>query len=325
MLRKYSGALLIGGVCAAVMGVAQQAGAADSYPARPVRMVVPFAPGGSDIVARMLAPKFSERLGQSFVVENRPGAASVVGTEIVAKSQPDGYTLLFCTASLATTAAFMKKLPYDPVQDLAGIGQVGWVPFVLVTHPALPVKSVKEFIALAKKRPGDLFYSSPGVGGIGHLVNEYFNKKVGIKTTHVAYKGSGPSITALLVGEVQFGMFNSSAVLSFVRSEKVRPLGVAAEARISYAPDLPTLRELGVDLVGGPWYGMVAPRGTPQQVIDLLNRELGVIVKMPDIAEKLAGRGLIVQTRTPKDFENFIRSDIGQWQDVMRTAGLKQE
>jgi tripartite-type tricarboxylate transporter receptor subunit TctC len=326
-MMKYSRCLLIGGICAAIAPGAQPVGAAEStpYPVRPVRVIVPFAPGGSDIVARMLAPKLSEKLGQSFVVENRPGAASILGTEIVAKSTPDGYTILFCTSSLATTAAYNKKLPYDPVRDFAGVAQVGAVPFVLVTHPALPVTSVKAFIALAKKRPGELFYSSPGTGGIGHLVNEYFAKQVGIKITHVAYKGTGPSMTALLTGEVQFGMPNISGALAMVRAKKVRTLGVAAEQRLSFAPELPTLRELGVDLVAGPWYGIVAPRGTPRHAIDLLNREVSALVKGAEMGEKLAARGVVVQTRSPQEFADFIKADIENWRGVMRAAGIEQE
>ena len=299
--------------------------AAEGYPLRPVRIVVAFAPGGSDIVARMLAPKLSEKLGQAFVVENRPGAASVLGSEIVANAAPDGYTILFCTASLATTAAYNKKLPYDPVRDFSAVARVGEVPFVLVTHPALPATSVKAFIALAKTRPGELFYSSPGIGGIGHLVNEYFAKQVGIKITHVAYKGTGPSITALLTGEVQFGMPNISGALGILRSQKLRTLGVAAEQRLSFAPELLTLREAGVDLVAGPWYGIVAPRATPQHAISLLNREVNALVRDADMGGKLAARGVVVQTGTPQEFADFIKTDIEKWRGVMRSAGIPQE
>ena len=306
------------------------AGAAQSpsgagYPARTVRVVVPFAPGGSDIVARMLTPRLSEKLGQSFVIDNRPGGASVLGTQIVAESPPDGHTLLFCTASLATTAVYMKKLPYDPTQDLVGVARVGWVPFVLVLHPALPVRSVKEFVALAKKRPGELFYSSAGTGGIGHLVNEYFAKQVGIKVTHVAYKGTGPSLTALLSGEVQFGMPNISGALTIVRANKVRSLGVAAAQRLAFAPELPTLRELGVNLVEGPWYGIVAPRGTPAPVIDTLNREVTALVTTAEMVEKLGDRGVVVETASPQAFSDFIKADIQKWRSVMIAAGVPQE
>ena len=295
------------------------------YPTRSVRVVVPFAPGGSDIVARMLTPKLSEKFGHTFVIDNRPGAASVLGTQIVAESAPDGHTILFCTSSLATTAVYYRKVPYDPVQDLAAVARVGWVPFVLVVHPALPVRSVQEFIALAKRRPGELFYSSAGTGGIGHLVNEYFAKQVGIKVTHVAYKGTGPSLVALLSGEVQFGMPNISGALTIVRAKKVRSLGVAAPQRLPFAPELPTLSELGVNLVEGPWYGIVAPRGTPQPVIDALNREVTALVKTPDMTEKLGDRGVVVETASPIEFTEFIKADIRKWRGVMTAAGVLQE
>ncbi len=298
---------------------------AGAYPTRTVRVIVPFAPGGSDIVARMLAPRLSDKLGQQFVVDNRPGAAAVIGSDIVAKAPPDGYTVLFCTASLATTAAYMKKLPYDPVTDFAGVAQVGWVPFVLVTHLSLPVKTVKEFVALAKKRPGELFYSSPGTGGIGHLANELFAKQTGIKITHVGYKGSGPSLIALLSGEVQFMMPNISAGLGVIQAGKVRTLGIAAPSRVPLAPELPTLREAGVDLVSGPWYGVVAPRGTPQTIVDTLNREINAVVKTPDMDKKLAAQGVLVHLMTPQQFTAHIKSDIEKWRDVMRVAGIPQE
>jgi tripartite-type tricarboxylate transporter receptor subunit TctC len=288
-------------------------------------MVVPFAPGGSDIVARMLAPKLSEKLGQPFVVENRPGAGSVVGSEIVAKAAPDGYTLLFCTSSLSTTAAYLKKPPYDAVHDFAGVAQIGWLPFALVAHPALPVKTVKEFIALARRKPGELFYPSPGTGSIGHLVTEFFAKEVGIKVTHVAYKGSGPMITALLTGEVQFAMPNVSAALAVIRAGKVRTLGVAAPERIALAPELGTLRENGVDLVAGPWYGVVAPRGTPQPIVDLLNRDITALVQSPDMREKLTARGMVVEALAPSAFAAVIKADIEKWSGVMRAAGISQE
>jgi tripartite-type tricarboxylate transporter receptor subunit TctC len=295
------------------------------YPSRSVRMVVPFAPGGSDIVARMLTPKLSEKLGQAFVVDNKPGAASVLGSDIVAKAAPDGYTLLFCTASLAATAASNKKLPYDPVRDFDPIAQVGTVPFVLVTHPSLPVKTVREFIALAKRRPGEMMYSSAGTGGIGHLVVEYFAKEAGFKVTHVPYKGTGPSITALLSGEVQFAMPNISGALGIVRANKVRTLGVAAERRLSFAPDLLTMRELGFDLVAGPWYAMVAPRGTRPDIIELLNREVSTMVTGTDMGDKLAARGMVVETRTPQSLANYIKSEIDKWRGVMRAAGLQPQ
>jgi tripartite-type tricarboxylate transporter receptor subunit TctC len=296
-----------------------------AYPARAVRMIVPFAPGGADIVARMMTPKLSEKLGQSFVIENRPGAGSVLGTDLVAKAPPDGYTVLFCTASHAANAVFLKKLPYDPLRDFESVASIGAVPFVLVTHPALPVKSVKEFIAFAKARPGQLFYSSAGTGGIGHLANELFAKEAGIKVSHVPYKGTGPMVTALLVGEVQFAMPQISGALATIQAGKVRTLGIAATQRMPMAPGIPTLRESGIDHVSGTWYGVLLPRGAPRQVIEVLNREVNALLKDVAFREQLTARGLIVDVMSPPEFAAFIKTEIGKLAGVMRAAGIPQE
>ncbi len=296
-----------------------------AYPAKSVRIVVPFAPGGSDIVARMLAQKLTEKLGQSFVVENRAGAASVVGTDVVAKAPADGYTVLFCTASHAANAVFLRKLPYDPVRDFEAVASIGAVPFVLVTHPALPVKSVKEFVAFAKARPGQLFYSSAGTGGIGHLANELFAKEAGIKVSHVPYKGTGPMLTALLIGEVQFSMPQMSGALAMIQTRKVRTLGIAASQRVPMAPEIPTLRESGVDHVSGTWYGVLAPRGAPRQAIDVLNREINAQLKDAAFREQLTARGLVEDIMAPQEFAAFVKAEINKWGGVMRAAGLKQE
>jgi tripartite-type tricarboxylate transporter receptor subunit TctC len=290
-----------------------------------VRLVVPFAPGGADIVARMMAPKLSEKLGQSFVIENRPGAGSVLGTDLVAKASPDGYTVLFCTASHAANAVFLKKLPYDPVRDFESVASIGAVPFVLVTHPALPVKSVKELVAFAKARPGQLFYSSAGTGGIGHLANELFAKEAGIKVSHVPYKGTGPMVTALLVGEVQFAMPQISGALATIQAGKVRTLGIASAQRMQMAPEIPTLRESGVNHVSGTWYGVLLPRGAPRQAIEVLGREFNAQLKDPAFRDQLTARGLIVDIMSPQEFAAFIKAEIGKLAEVMRAAGIQQE
>ena len=228
--------------CALVVFAADGIHAADSpgaktgYPTRPVRLIVPFAPGGADVPARMLAQKLGEKFGQPFVVDNRPGAASVLGADITAKAAPDGYTLLFATASHAVTVGYYEKLPFDPIKDFAPIASVGSVPFSLATHPALPASSLKEFVALAKAKPGQLNYSSPGTGGIGHLANVLLAKQTGIQVTHVAYKGTGPAVTALIAGEVQFAMPNLIGALPHLKSGKIRVLGVAAAQRAPSAP-----------------------------------------------------------------------------------------
>ena len=310
---------------AALVANAQVTVPRDNYPNRAVRIIVPFAPGGSDIAARMLAQKLTDKLGQSFIIDNRPGAASVLGTDVAAKSAPDGYAVLFCTASHSVTAAYYRKLPYDPIRDFAAVGSVGSVPFVLATHPALPVRTVKEFVALAKARPNELFYASPGTGGIGHLANELFARRTGIRVTHVGYKGTGPMLTAMLSGEVQFALPNLSGALELLRAGRLRSLGVAAAQRSPLAPDLVTLREAGVDLVSGTWYGMMVPRGTPQHVVDLLSREVTALLRTSDLREQLMGRGIVVEISTPPEFTEFVRAEIAKWTGVMRESGIPQE
>jgi len=307
------------------LGAPLLAAAAELYPGRTVRMIVPFAPGGSDISARILAQKMTEKLGQPFVVENRGGAAGMLGAEVAAKSAPDGYTVLFCTASHAVTAVYFRKLPYDPIRDFAAVGSVGSVPFVLVTHPALPVKSIKEFVALAKSKPGQLFYSSPGTGSIGHLANELFAKQTGVRVTHVGYKGTGPALTALLSGEVQFAMPNITGALAQIRAGKLKTLGIASAGRTPLAPDLVTMREAGVDLVSGTWYGVLAPRGTPQAIVDIFNREMTALLKTVELRDQLVARGVVVEVMTPQEFAGFVRAEIDKWGGVMKDARIQQE
>jgi len=295
------------------------------YPARAVRVIVPFAPGGADVSARLVAQKLTEKLGHPFVIDNRPGAASVLGTDVAAKAPPDGYTLLYCTASHAVTAVYYRKLPFDPVRDFAPVASVGSVPFVLVVHPSLPAKSVREFVALAKSRPGELFYPSAGTGGIGHLTQELLAKRTGIRVTHVAYKGTGPSVTALLSGEVQFGMPNLVGALTQIRAGRLRPLGVAAAQRSPLAPDLVTLKEGGVDLVSATWYGVLVPRGTPQEVIELLSREIAGMLRNADFREQMANRGVAAEIMTASEFGDFVRAEIAKWGGVMKDAGIRQE
>jgi tripartite-type tricarboxylate transporter receptor subunit TctC len=303
-----------------------EAASAASYPGRPVRLIVPFAPGGSDVPARMLAQKLGEKLGQPFVVDNRPGAAGVLGTDLLAKAPADGHTLIFSTGSHTVTAVYYQKLPYDAMKDFAPVASVGYVPFVLVTHPSLPAASIKEFVALAKARPGQLNYGSPGTGGIGHLVHVLLAKQAGIAITHVAYKGTGPGVTALLSGEIQFMMPNLIGALPHVRAGKLRALGVAAAQRSPLAPDIPTIAEGGVSGVeAGTWYGILSPRATPQTVVEQLNREISAILRTPAFRDQLATVGVVPEIRTPQAFAAFIRADRDKWAGVMKYSGMKQE
>jgi tripartite-type tricarboxylate transporter receptor subunit TctC len=296
------------------------------YPVRPVRVIVGFAPGGSDVPARMLAQKLADKLGQPFVVDNRPGASGVLGTEITSKAPPDGYTINFMTASHAVTPTYYEKLPYDPINGFASIGRVGSVPFTLAVHPSMPASNVKEFVALAKSKPGQLNYASPGTGSIGHLANELLAKQTGIKVTHVAYKGTGPAVTAVLAGEVQFMMPNLIGALPHAKSGKLKLLAIAADQRSPQSPDTPTLAESGVKgAESGTWYGLLAPRGTPATVVQFLNRELNAQLESTALRQQFASIGVTPESGTPTEFMAFIKSEIEKWAAVAQFAGMTKE
>lgn len=319
-------ALLGGLLLAAAATHVYAASGAAPYPTRPVRLIVPFAPGGSDIPARMLAQRLSEKLGQSFVIDNRPGASGVVGADIAAKAAGDGYTLLFATASHAVTPSYYEKLPYDPIKDFVSIGNVGSVPFSLSVHPSFGASSMKEFVAISRAKSGQMNYGSAGTGGIGHLSVVLLLKQIGAQATHIAYKGTGPAVTALLTGETQFGMPNLVGALPHMRSGKLRVLGVASEKRAPSAPDVPTFAEGGVrGAESGTWYCMLAPRGTPQGVVDALNREINAALATQGLRDQLATVGVITESGTPRELDAFIRAEMEKWGGVAKYAGMKKE
>ncbi len=290
------------------------------YPSRPIRVVIQFAPGGSDVVARILCQKMSESLGQPLVIDNRPGAAGVIGANIVAKAAADGYTTLFATASFAVTAAFNKQLPYDSIKDFDSIGFIGSQPFMLVVHPSVQASSVKDFIALSKARP--LNFASAGTGGIGHLTQELFNHLTGIKATHVPYKGTGPMVTAVIAGEVPAAMINISGAWGHVRGGRLKALGVSSLKRTAFAPELPTIAESGLPgYESGTWYGLTAPRATPASAISLLNREIAAALKT-DTREKIAALGVDVAPSTPGEFTDYMRAEVAKWSKIIKVAGI---
>ena len=296
------------------------------YPSRPVRLLIGYAPGGSDIPGRMLAQKLAEKFGQPFVIDNRPGASSVLATDLLSKAPPDGYTLIFSTAAHAVTAVYYQKLPYDPIRDVTPVSRVGSVPFVLVTHPSFPATTLKEFVAVARQKPGQLNHGSAGTGGIGHLAQALFCKQAGIEARHIGYKGTGPAVMAIVSGEIHFGMPNLIGALPQVRAGKLRAFGTATAARTTFAPEIPTLAEGGVPGVeAGTWYGINAPRGTPQTVVAQLNREIVGILESPAFREQYATLGVVTEPSTPQEFAAFIRSEIEKWGGVMKFAGMKQE
>lgn len=297
------------------------------YPARPVRLVVPFPPGGgTDTMARTIAPKLSEALGQQVVPENRGGAGANIGAEIAAKSPPDGYTLMLATITNAIGATLYTRLNYDLVRDFSTITRLATTPHILVVHPSVPVKTVKEFTALARSRPGQLTYSSSGAGSAAHLAGELFASLTGTKMVHVPYKGGGPSMIALVAGEVSVCFATMPSAVGYVRAGRLRGIAVTTDRRSPAMPDLPTIAETGVKgYEAGSWYGLSAPAGTPKPIIDRLHGVTLKVMALPDIQERLAKSGFEVVTSTPEEFGAFTRSEIQKWGKLVKATGLKAD
>ena len=316
--------VLLAAVACVATGVMAQTGA---FPDRPLRIVVPFAAGGNvDIVTRIVAGGLSEALGQSVVVENKAGANGVIGAEAVARSAPDGYTLFIATAeTMALNPFLMKTVPYDPIKDFAPIGLMDDFPFTLTVNPQLPVKTVADFIAHARANDGKLNFSSWGTGSIGQIAFEQFKQATGIRMEHVPFKGAAPAIMAVATGEVQAFMATLSVARPQAASGRVKILAITTAERDPTAPDIPTLRELGVDVVIRGWHILVAPSATPPAVVSRLNTALVSTVNRRDIADKLVGVGVRPVTSTAEEAQAMIRSENARWRDVARKAGLKAE
>ena len=299
--------------------------AAQTWPARPVRIVAPFPPGGgTDTVGRLLAQKLAEQTGGSFVVENRPGAAGVLGAEFVARSAPDGHTLLISAPEMSINPSMRSKVPYDALKDFATISQLTAGQFMLACHPSVPVRSVKQLIALAKSRPGQLNYSSSGTGGINHLAGELLQSMAGFRWVHVPFKGAGPAIVAAISGEVDFVFAATTGLVGHARAGKVRPLAVTGRKRFGELPDVPTMAEGGVagyDVSG--WYGFYAPAGTPAAIVRRLHAEAKRGLNSPEVNDKLQKAGNEVVTSTPEEFGAFLRVEIAKWAKVVKEAGLR--
>ena len=302
--------------------------AADAYPAKPVRFVVAFPPGGgTDIIARAIAQKLAERIAQQVVVDNRPGAGGNIGTDIVAKSAPDGYTMLMGSAGpLAINASLFGKMPFDPIKDLAPVTLAASTPNVLVVHPSLRAATVKELIALAKARPGEINFASSGHGTPAHLAGELFNSMVGVKMVHVPYKGAAPALADLLGGQVQLMFSTMPPALPHVKDGKLRALAVTSAKRSPAAPDLPTLDEIALPgFEANTWHGVVVPAGTPRAIIARLNREIVAILHLPDVVERFSSQGAEALGSTPEEFAAYIRSETLKWAKVVRDSGAKAE
>lgn len=316
-------------LCAGIAPVfAASAGAAQStYPDRPIRWILPIAAGGGvDTLARTIQAGFVESIGQQVVIDNRPGGSSVIGTEITARAAPDGYTLLFITTTHTVNPSLIPKLPYDTLRDFAAISLLVAQPNILVVHLALPVKSVKELIALAKSKPDTISFASGGNGSQPHLTGELFKSVAGIQITHVPYKSTGPALIDLLGGHVQMMFVGPLAVDQHIKSGRVRALAVASTRRLSIHPDVPTTAEAGVQgLESGTWYGMVAPARTPQPVLDRIHAAIARTLQLPDVKARLLAQGVDIIGSSPQQFSVYLKSEIAKWAKVIKDANVRPE
>lgn len=301
---------------------------AQAWPGKPVRIIVPFPPGGGvDFIARVVGKHLAERLGQQLVIDNRAGANGIVGLEVLRNAPPDGYTIGAASQGpLAINPSLYPKLPYDTLRDFAPISNMVLFPLMLVVHPSLPVKSVRELIALARARPGEIAYSSPGIGNTGHLAAELFNFMAKVKTTHVPYKGTAPANAAVLGGEAHITFSSIPSVIQFVRAGRLRALGVGQAQRIPTMADIPTIAEMGIPgFEAYAWGGMLAPAATPRDLVVRLNREIVTILTQKEVADMLLREGTIPVPGTPEEFGHYIRSEIEKWGRIVRMANIKGE
>jgi tripartite-type tricarboxylate transporter receptor subunit TctC len=315
----------LGAVLGAVLSVAATGPAwSQAWPAKPVRVVIVFPPGGSnDVVGRIVFQKMSEQMGQQFVIENRGGAAGSLGAAVVAQSPPDGYTLMVQSTTHVANAHMYKDLPYDTLGDFIGITPLAKQVGILVVHPSLPAKSVEAFIALAKKRPNDIVYGHAGYGSYVHLTAALLESMTGIKMLHVPFKGGGPSVIALVSGETQAQIATIGSLFTHIKSKRVRPLGVTSGERVTQLPDVPAIAETvpGYDFTA--WVGAFAPKGTPKAIVDRLNAELKKAVNDPDVASKLSAQTLDPMHMTPEQFAQRLKSDYDKYGKLIRQVGAK--
>ncbi len=298
---------------------------AQEFPTRAIRMVLPFpAGGGSDLIARIIAQKYSAQLGQQVIVDNRAGASGNIAADIVAKAPGDGYTVLFANSSLSISPAIYKKLSYDPVRDLTAISMASSYPFALVAHPALPVKNVKDLVALAKSKPNSLDYSSAGTGTMSHMAMEMLRVKTGTRITHLPYKGAAPATVAVLTGESQVAFVVMPVAAPLINTGRLRGLGVAAKTRSAVVPNVPTMEEAGVPgHLALQWNGLFAPAKTPQAVQDKLYREWVTAVKSPEVVQRIRAEGAEPGGNTSAEFSAFYKAEAVKWADVAKQSGTK--
>ena len=318
---RFLGTLLLGSALLLAFGAVAQ----DKYPAKPVTLIVPQAPGGAnDTVARILAQRLSENLGQQFIVDNRPGAGGNIGTAAAAKARPDGYTLLLTVNSAHVINPFLyKNAGFDPVKDFEPVTPVATVAYVLVANPSFPAKSVKELIELAKAKPGQLTYASAGNGTLNHLLGEMLKTTAGIELVHVPYKGAAASVTDVVGGRVPISFQSAPSAMSFIKSGKLRVLGVANEKRVPGMPDVPAISETLPGYGATPWYGVLAPAGTPKPIIARLNAEIGKALDNKDLQEKMAAQGAEVTKSTPEQFAAMIKEELPRWAKIVKESGAQ--
>lgn len=316
--------LRAGGIALATLASAGAWAQGAAYPVKPVRLVVPFAPGASnDTLSRATASVMGPMLGQNFVIDNRPGAGAMIGTEHVARAEADGYTILNIQTSFATNAAVRTKMPYDVAKDFAYIGLMAKSPYMLVVPSALPVKTAKELVALARARPGDMNYASSGTGGSNHLTTELFARAAGIKLTHVPYKSTGPALTELMGGQVGLMVTTLPSALGHVRSGRLKALLVASTARSQFAPDVPTAIENGINYVSEQWWGLAAPGRTPPEIVARLSETLLKAVATPQLKESYSREGGESQLMSPDEFRRFVLADVERWRNLVKDIGVR--
>ena len=322
-MKKALFALLL-----AVPALTAPSAMAQQYPSKPIVLVVPFAPGGtSELISRLVAQKLTERLGQQVVVENRPGAAGNIAMEQVARAAPDGYTLILGhIGTLAVNPAMFPKLPYDAIKDFAPVSLIAAVPNIVTVNPAVPAKTLKEFLDLARAKPGSINYGSAGNGSAGHLAMEYLKRIAKTDMVHIPYKGTGPMLTDLLAGQTHATFTGSSPLIPHIKSGKLRALAVGSAVRIPSLPEVPTVAESGfAGCETAQWYGIIAPAKTPPAIIQKLSVEIAQVMKQPDVIARLSGDGTVMIGSTPNEFAAYISKEMKRWGEVVHDANIKAE
>ncbi len=319
---KPLGKLIAGLALAAFCGAA----IAQTFPTKTVRMVVGYPPGGpTDVLARIVSQKLTQSWGQQVIVDNRPGASGMIGAEFTARAAPDGYTLLMVPVTYAVTPSLFQKMTYDVEKDLAPVAQVAAAPFILVVHPTLPVKTVKDLIALDRRSPGQINFASASTGGMPHLAGELFNSMTGTKLVHIPYKGAAPATTDLLSGQVTLMFNNMLSAMPQVKAGRLRAVAVTSSKRSAAVPELPTIAESVPGYEASGWYGAFAPAATSKELIGRLNAEMNRIMKMPDVTQRLAGDGVEAVGTTPEQFGAYLKQEVAKWGKVVKTSGAKAD